>query len=172
MWQQDAYRMIQRRAKTAGIEIRIGNHTFRATGITAQVKNSGTREPEVHHQPPGAKHDQALRPSPELPQPTGIWMTVFWPPKLKKSSACLIVDSCTVKSTSAAEQRLLQVRGEFCSSEFEKVSTRRGREGLGEIERLGLVLTTLRSYLYVETSSPQDRATEGKCKGAERLGRS
>jgi hypothetical protein len=34
MWQQDAYRMIQRRTATAGIKTRIGNHTFRATGIT------------------------------------------------------------------------------------------------------------------------------------------
>jgi hypothetical protein len=31
MWQQDAYRMIQRRAADAGIKTRIGNHTFRAT---------------------------------------------------------------------------------------------------------------------------------------------
>src|SRR5713101_3337891 len=35
MWQQDAYRMIQRRAEAAGIKTRIGNHTFRAIGITA-----------------------------------------------------------------------------------------------------------------------------------------
>ena len=34
MWQQDVYRMIQRRAKAAGIKTRIGNHTFRATCIT------------------------------------------------------------------------------------------------------------------------------------------
>jgi integrase/recombinase XerD len=44
MWQQDAYRMIQRRAEAAGIETRIGNHTFRATGITAYLKNNGTLE--------------------------------------------------------------------------------------------------------------------------------
>ena len=44
MWQQDAYRMIQRRAAAAGIETRIGNHTFRATGITAYLKNKGTLE--------------------------------------------------------------------------------------------------------------------------------
>jgi integrase len=44
MWQQDAYRMIQRRAADAGIETRIGNHTFRATGITANLKNKGTLE--------------------------------------------------------------------------------------------------------------------------------
>ena len=31
--------MIQRRAAHAGIKTRIGNHTFRATGITAYLKN-------------------------------------------------------------------------------------------------------------------------------------
>jgi len=44
MWQQDAYRMIQRRAKAAGIKTKIGNHTFRATGITAYMKNGGKLE--------------------------------------------------------------------------------------------------------------------------------
>ncbi|MGO9061564.1 MAG: tyrosine-type recombinase/integrase [Candidatus Binataceae bacterium] len=44
MWQQDAYRMIQRRAGAAGIKTRIGNHTFRATGITAYLQNKGTLE--------------------------------------------------------------------------------------------------------------------------------
>ena len=44
MWQQDAYPMIQRRAAAAGIKTRIGNHTFRATGITAYLKNNGTLE--------------------------------------------------------------------------------------------------------------------------------
>jgi integrase len=42
--QQDAHRIIRRRAKSAGIETRIGNHTFRATGITAYLKNSGKLE--------------------------------------------------------------------------------------------------------------------------------
>src|ERR1700730_565481 len=44
LWQQDAYRMIQRRAAHAGIKTRIGNHTFRATGITAYLKNKGLLE--------------------------------------------------------------------------------------------------------------------------------
>jgi integrase len=44
MWQQDVYRMIRHRAKAAGIETKIGNHTFRATGITAYLKNGGTLE--------------------------------------------------------------------------------------------------------------------------------
>ncbi len=44
MWQQDVYRMIQRRAAAAGIKTKIGNHTFRATGITAYLKNKGALE--------------------------------------------------------------------------------------------------------------------------------
>jgi site-specific recombinase XerD len=48
LWQQDAYRMIQRRAEGAGIKTKIGNHTFRATGITAYLKNGGTLETAQH----------------------------------------------------------------------------------------------------------------------------
>jgi integrase/recombinase XerD len=44
LFQQDAHRIIRRRAKAAGIETRIGNHIFRATGITAYLKNSGKLE--------------------------------------------------------------------------------------------------------------------------------
>ncbi len=36
--------MIQRRAAAAGIATKIGNHTFRATGITAYLKNGGMLE--------------------------------------------------------------------------------------------------------------------------------
>jgi integrase len=36
--------MIGRRAVAAGVETKIGNHTFRATGITAYLKNGGTLE--------------------------------------------------------------------------------------------------------------------------------
>ncbi len=36
--------MIQRRARAAGIKTKIGNHTFRATGITAYMKNGGKLE--------------------------------------------------------------------------------------------------------------------------------
>jgi site-specific recombinase XerD len=42
--QANAYAMIQRRAAAAGIGTRIGNHTFRATGITAYLRNGGTLE--------------------------------------------------------------------------------------------------------------------------------
>jgi integrase len=44
LWQQDVYRMIQRRAAASGIKTKIGAHTFRATGITAYLKNKGTLE--------------------------------------------------------------------------------------------------------------------------------
>jgi site-specific recombinase XerD len=42
--QANAYAMIRRRALAAGIKTKIGNHTFRATGITAYLKNGGTLE--------------------------------------------------------------------------------------------------------------------------------
>jgi site-specific recombinase XerD len=42
--QANAFAMIGRRAAAAGIETKIGNHTFRATGITAYLKNGGTLE--------------------------------------------------------------------------------------------------------------------------------
>jgi site-specific recombinase XerD len=42
--QANAYAMIQRRASSAGIVMRVGNHTFRATGVTAYLKNGGTLE--------------------------------------------------------------------------------------------------------------------------------
>ncbi|MFM0140439.1 tyrosine-type recombinase/integrase [Caballeronia grimmiae] len=42
--QANAYAMVRRRARAAGIDTRIGNHTFRATGITAYLKNGGTLE--------------------------------------------------------------------------------------------------------------------------------
>jgi site-specific recombinase XerD len=42
--QQDAHAMVRRRALAAGISTAVGNHTFRATGITAYLKNGGTLE--------------------------------------------------------------------------------------------------------------------------------
>ncbi|TWI48951.1 site-specific recombinase XerD [Pseudomonas duriflava] len=42
--QSNAHAMVRRRAKAAGIDTQIGNHTFRATGITAYLKNGGTIE--------------------------------------------------------------------------------------------------------------------------------
>ena len=42
--QPNAYAMIRRRALAAGIATKVGNHSFRATGITAYLKNGGTLE--------------------------------------------------------------------------------------------------------------------------------
>jgi integrase len=42
--QANAYAMIRRRAAVAGIGTKIGNHSFRGTGITAYLKNGGTLE--------------------------------------------------------------------------------------------------------------------------------
>jgi site-specific recombinase XerD len=44
MSQPDAWRMIRRRAVSAGIHAPIGNHSFRATGITAYLSNGGALE--------------------------------------------------------------------------------------------------------------------------------
>jgi site-specific recombinase XerD len=42
--QANAYMMIQRRSKSGEIATKICNHTFRATGLTAYLKNGGTLE--------------------------------------------------------------------------------------------------------------------------------
>jgi site-specific recombinase XerD len=42
--QADVYRMIRRKALGVGIKTRIGNHSFRATGITEYLRNGGRRE--------------------------------------------------------------------------------------------------------------------------------
>jgi hypothetical protein len=42
--QANAYAMIQRDARTADITTKIGNHAFRATGVTAYLENGGTLE--------------------------------------------------------------------------------------------------------------------------------
>jgi integrase len=42
--QANAYAMIGRRAAAAGIVTKLGYHSFRATGITAYLKNGGTLE--------------------------------------------------------------------------------------------------------------------------------
>jgi site-specific recombinase XerD len=44
MHRNDALRMIKRRAKVAGLSEAVGNHTFRATGITAFRNNGGSLE--------------------------------------------------------------------------------------------------------------------------------
>ena len=57
MNQSAAWFMVRRRAVAAGIAAAIGNHTFRATGITNFLENDGTLE----HAQDMAAHDQALR---------------------------------------------------------------------------------------------------------------
>jgi integrase/recombinase XerC len=42
--QANAFAMVRRRAAAAGIGTAIGNHSFRATGITTYLKNGGTLE--------------------------------------------------------------------------------------------------------------------------------
>jgi integrase len=42
--QANAYAMIHRRAAGAGIATKLGNHSFRATGITAYLRKGGTLE--------------------------------------------------------------------------------------------------------------------------------
>lgn len=42
--QANAHAMVRRRALATGLKTLIGNHTFRATGITAYLKNGGTLE--------------------------------------------------------------------------------------------------------------------------------
>jgi site-specific recombinase XerD len=42
--QANAHAMVRRRAAAAGIATKVGNHSFRATGITAYLQNGGTLE--------------------------------------------------------------------------------------------------------------------------------
>lgn len=42
MTRQDAWRMVKRRAKQAGVITTIGNHSFRGTGITNYLENGGS----------------------------------------------------------------------------------------------------------------------------------
>jgi integrase len=44
MHRVDAWRMVQRRATELGMKVKIGCHTFRATGITAYLEAGGTLE--------------------------------------------------------------------------------------------------------------------------------
>jgi integrase len=44
MTQVDAWRMVRKRALATGIMAPIGNHSFRATGITAYLANGGALE--------------------------------------------------------------------------------------------------------------------------------
>ena len=60
--QANAYAMIRRRTAAAGIATKLGNHSFRATGITAYLKNGGTlEESRGDGEPCLDAHDAALR---------------------------------------------------------------------------------------------------------------
>src|SRR5579859_3048323 len=62
MTQSDAWRMVQRRARDAGIPTAVCNHTFRATGITAYLDNGGSLENAPGHgRARESPHHQALR---------------------------------------------------------------------------------------------------------------
>ncbi len=65
--QANAYAMIQRRAQAAGIRTRSGNRTFRATDITAYLKNGSTLEKAAMI----ANHARRARPN----FTTGVVMT-------------------------------------------------------------------------------------------------
>ena len=61
--QQNAHAMIQRRTAAAGIATKIGNHSFRATGITAYLKKRRhVREGRQHGEPCQHADYPALRP--------------------------------------------------------------------------------------------------------------
>ena len=60
--QANAYAMIQRRAKSGGITTRVGNHTFRATGVTAYLKTAArwSAPPRWRTMPPHARHSSMI----------------------------------------------------------------------------------------------------------------
>jgi integrase len=79
MNQSDAWRMIRRRAVAVGIHAPIGNHTFRATGITAYLANGGALE----HAQEMAAH--------ESPRTTKLYdRTKVWRVNLDERAHCLV----------------------------------------------------------------------------------
>ena len=60
--QANAYAMIRRRAAAAGIATKLGNHNFRATGITAYLMNGDTLEKSAAMQttPPRARRSSTI----------------------------------------------------------------------------------------------------------------
>ena len=59
--QANAYAIIGRRATAADIETKLGNHSFRATGITAYLKNGGTLEKARRTSCRTSRHAPSLR---------------------------------------------------------------------------------------------------------------
>src|SRR6202043_2644912 len=107
MSQSDAWCMIRRRAKAAGIAAEIGCHTFRATGITAYLANGGAlehaQEMAAHESPRTTKlydrtkeerltqdeveRDQAVRPEP--PRQLGLRRGWLFPAAFREVAAKL-----------------------------------------------------------------------------------
>jgi integrase len=58
--QRNAYAMVGRRAAAAGIATRLGNHSFRATGITASQEWRNAGEGGADGEPCQHPHDAAL----------------------------------------------------------------------------------------------------------------
>jgi hypothetical protein len=67
--QANAYAMVRRRALAAGIGTAIGNHTFRATGITTYLKNGGTLKNAAAMEPRIDPYHPAVRPATRRDQP-------------------------------------------------------------------------------------------------------
>jgi hypothetical protein len=59
----NAWKMVRRRAKAAGITTEVCNHTFRGTGIMASLENDGTLERRASGTPCLHPHHAALRPA-------------------------------------------------------------------------------------------------------------
>jgi site-specific recombinase XerD len=79
MVQADARRMIRRHAAAAGIFAPIGNHTFRATGITAYLSNGGafehTQEMAAHESPRTTKlYDRTKERLLRAAELTAVWV--------------------------------------------------------------------------------------------------
>ncbi len=69
MGQADVYRMIRHRAIDAGIETKIGCHSFRATGITEYLRNGGKLEVAQQMANHGSPDPRPLRPAQRPGQP-------------------------------------------------------------------------------------------------------
>ena len=59
----NAWKMVRRRAKAAGITTEVCNHTFRGTGITAYLENGGTLEKARPMATTGDRSTQHSRPN-------------------------------------------------------------------------------------------------------------
>jgi hypothetical protein len=86
--------MIQRRAKSGGITTHVGNHTFRATRVTAYLKNGGTLEKAAQMAIVDARRD--IEPSKKRETP----------PALQPEASCgdMVSLICALRSSDAARR--------------------------------------------------------------------